>query len=310
MENKIINLSKNISYIPLKTNIGVISIEKNDTTEIILIDSGHDKDFALKILEILNSNFKNPKVKVVINTHSHADHCGGNPELLEKTNCEIWTSKGEGAIMEHPLIETELIWGGMPISDITTHFLMAEPSKSTKIIEEGKPIIINSIKIEPISLPGHYIDQIGLLVTDTDGKKTFFMGDAISGRNVIRKYWIQYLLDEKKTKDSLMKLSTIEANFYIPSHGNPVDNIEGLAELNIIALLETENLIIDILRSPHTTEEILKEVADRNNISMKIAQYVLIGSTIRSYITALYEDKRITYKIQDNKMLWQRNDHN
>lgn len=57
-------------------------------------------------------------------------------------------------------------------------------------------------------------------------------------------------------------------------------------------------------KKPHTAEELLTEVANANGISMKLPQYVLIGSTLRSFLTYLYAEERITYEIADNKMLW------
>ncbi|WP_191015590.1 MBL fold metallo-hydrolase [Treponema zioleckii] len=310
-QENFIQLTEHVFYIKMQTNIGVIKIPRGTHTDVYIIDSGNDDVIAQKILEILKNNIPDAKLQAIINTHSHADHCGGNPYIFQQTGCEIWTSKGEASLMEYPEIETALIWGGTAIHDIHSKFLLAKPSHATKIIEEGKDEILkidekNQLAIKPISLPGHYMNQIGLLIVDTDGKKSFFMGDAISGRNVIKRYWIQYLLDETKSKESLHKLAQIESDFYVPSHGDLVEDIEGLSELNIIALLETEKLILDILRTPKTTEEILKEVADRNGIKLGISQFVLIGSTLRSYLTGLYEEEKIGWSIEDNILRWHR----
>jgi len=37
---------------------------------------------------------------------------------------------------------------------------------------------------------------------------------------------------------------------------------------------------------------------------MNANQYVLIGSTIRSYLSYLYNEGKITYQFKGNKMLW------
>ncbi|MBQ9908578.1 MAG: hypothetical protein IJM48_02135 [Treponema sp.] len=82
--------------------------------------------------------------------------------------------------------------------------------------------------------------------------------------------------------------------------------MEGLAELNLLAILETENMILDELKSPKTMEELLKAVADRSGITLKTSQFCLIGSTLRSYLSGLYESGKIAYVISENRMLWHR----
>ena len=354
IESQLVNLSENISYLKMPTNTGFIRAKNAaGASDIYLVDSGNDDTSGLKILDFIKENFPEDTLKAVINTHAHADHCGGNAILVEKTGCEVWASKGSASLMEYPSIETQLIWGGTPIHDIRSKFLLARPCHVTKTFSGGEIIKIpvlqstskckkvqnpqqveksiekteskiqarksgsnqnpqdenqseKNITIEIIPLAGHYVDQTGFLFTDTDGKKIFFGGDAFTGKTAIKKFWIQYLLNENGTKDSLHKLSEIEADWYVPGHGEIVEEIEGIAELNLIAILETEDMILDELKTPKTHEEILKAVADRNSIPLKVSQYCLIGSTLRSYLAGLYENGKITYEIKDNKMFWKR----
>ena len=108
------------------------------------------------------------------------------------------------------------------------------------------------------------------------------------------------------TKESLMKISQYDADFFIPGHGDITDNVEGIAELNLLAILETEDMIVDELKSPKTMEELLKAVADRSGIVLKTSQYCLIGSTLRSYLSGLYEAGKIEYEIKENRMIWRK----
>ncbi len=61
----------------------------NDS-EVCLIDSGNDKDAGKKVLKILEAG--GWKLKMVINTHSHADHIGGNSLLAQRTGCSVYTA--------------------------------------------------------------------------------------------------------------------------------------------------------------------------------------------------------------------------
>lgn len=306
---QLVNLSEHISYLKMPTNIGLIALPKTGgKTDIYLIDSGNDETNGARLLDFIRSKFPDGTLKAVINTHSHADHCGGNSYLVREAGCEIWASKGEAYLMEFPDIETQLVWGGTPIHDIRSKYLLAEACEVDRVFKGEEEIEIpfdgGKLSLKVISLPGHYVDQVGFLITDTDGKRVMFAGDVLSGRNAIKKHWIQYLLDETKTKDSLFKISEVEADFYIPGHGDIVTEIEGIAELNLLAILETEDLILDELKNPKTMEELLKAVADRSGITLKTSQFCLIGSTLRSYVSGLYESGKVAYTIEDNRMIW------
>lgn len=97
---ELINIVKNTWYIRSPANIGIYKVT-ND--EIVLIDSGNDKDAARKVLSVIQPN--NWKLTMIINTHSNADHIGGNSYLKEKTNCDIAVTRLESAFMADPMLE-------------------------------------------------------------------------------------------------------------------------------------------------------------------------------------------------------------
>ena len=38
---------------------------------------------------------------------------------------------------------------------------------------------------------------------------------------------------------------------------------------------------------------------------MTAQQYVLIGNTVKGYLTNLYQEGKVIFKIEENKMLWE-----
>lgn len=70
---ELIQLTEHDYYIDCPAKIGLV---KAADDEVFLIDSGNDKDAGKKIYRILESN--KWKLKAIFNTHSHADHIGGN----------------------------------------------------------------------------------------------------------------------------------------------------------------------------------------------------------------------------------------
>lgn len=299
-------LTKRIGCVAGATNIGVIAEPRNGRTRLWLVDTPNTLALTKSLWSVLQARFPSPELVAIINTHSHADHCGGNGYLREMTGCTVWATKGESVLMELPLLQTALVYGGSPIKDIESKYLKADPCTVDRVLCDGETITLaEELTAEPISLPGHYIDMAAVRVTDGD-RAVCFLADGISGRNVIKRYWIQYLFDERAFKSSLLKIRDIKADCYVPGHGDMVTDIEGLVELNLLAVLETEAMIEDALAEPLTFEEILKVVADRNQIPLKVSQFELIGSTVRSYLSSLHAEGRIAYEITDNRMLWKK----
>lgn len=312
-------LSPHVSMIKNATNIGVVSCGSS----LFIIDTGSDADAGKHILRILTEAFPEQKLVAAINTHSHADHIGGNDYFVKHTECEIWASFCESKSIEFPAIQSTLVWGGRPFKDIENKFFQAQRGTHvSRILNPDEVIYIDSngkiipaeeklnavVSITIKSLPGHYFDQIGILINDIKAeKKTFFLGDALFGTEILKKYWIPFLYDVDQFRNSLLKIENTEADFYIPSHGDiySKDNIHEISEMNKLTTLETEQLVLKILKTPHTAEEVLKEVADYASIPLAMGQYILIGCTLRSYISCLYNKGKITYFIKDNRMLWQ-----
>ena len=81
---ELIQVGKKTYYIKNPTNIGIYKI---DNENVYIIDSGNDKDTGKKILKIIEE--RGWKIKGIINTHSNADHIGGNKIIQDRTNCEI-----------------------------------------------------------------------------------------------------------------------------------------------------------------------------------------------------------------------------
>ena len=78
-------VGQNSYYINCPAKIGIY--KKNDT-DVYLIDSGNDKDAGRKVRQILDKNGWN--LKAIYNTHSNADHIGGNKYLQTHTGCRIY----------------------------------------------------------------------------------------------------------------------------------------------------------------------------------------------------------------------------
>jgi glyoxylase-like metal-dependent hydrolase (beta-lactamase superfamily II) len=282
-------VGENTYYIESPSKIGIYKINDND---VYLIDSGNDKEAGRKILKILNNN--NWNLLGIINTHSNADHIGGNKFLQQRTNCKIICSNIEDSFIKNPILEPSLLYGGYPCKELRNKFLMAEESKPADFIEDFLPE-----GLEYINLKGHYFNMIGIKTSDN----VYFLADSIFGENIINKYHFSFIYDVKQFLETLEYIETLEGTF-IPSHAEVTNNIKEIVKINREKILEIIDEIISICTNGMCFEEILKELFDKYELTMNFNQYVLVGSTVKSYLSYLYDEGKISVSFIDNKMLW------
>lgn len=271
------------------TNIGIYKL---DDEKICLIDTGNDKESGRKILKIINE--QNWQVECIINTHSNADHVGGNKFIQDRTNCKILSSKKETAIINNPELEPALLYGAMPLNELNNKFLLAKES-DCQVIDNNLPE-----GLEYFTLKGHFIDMIGIKTSDN----IYFLGDSIFSEETINKYHIFFIYDVEKYLQTLDFLETLNGTFYIPSHVKPLTDLKELIKLNKNKINEICNAILNACQNPITTEEIIKKIFDTYNLEININQYALLGSTIKSYLTYLNNQNRVEYFFKDNLLYW------
>lgn len=284
-------VGKNTYYIKNNTNIGIYLLNDKD---VILIDSGNDKDAGKKILKIVTEQGWN--IKAIINTHSNADHIGGNKVIQDRLGIDIYCSKLENVFIENPILESSFLYGGFSFDALRNKFLCASSSSAKDISN------INLEGLEIISLKGHYFDMIGIKTKDN----VYFLGDSLFSIDTISKYHIFYIYDVKEFLNTLDYLETLEGNFYIPSHTEGTDNIKELINLNRNKVNEIIEKLINICEEGKTFEEILKTIFDDYNLKLDANQYVLVGNAIKSYLSYLSNEKKITYEFIDNRMMWKK----
>lgn len=286
---ELIQVGEKTYYIKNPTNIGIYKI---DDENIYIIDSGNDKDAGKKILKIVEEN--GWKIKGIINTHSNADHIGGNKLLQDKTGCTIYAKNVEKSFTEYPILEPSFLYGGYPFKDLKNKFLYAKES-NVKNIEGNLPE-----GLEEIKLSGHFFDMIGIKTSDN----VYFLADSLFSEETIKKYHLFYIYDVKEFLNTLENLKNLKGDLYIPSHCEASKDIISLIDINKNKVYEILSKILNICKTPKTFEEILKEIFYFYNLTMNVNQYVLIGSSVKSYLSYLCDENKISYEFKDNKMLW------
>jgi len=289
---ELIQAGENTYYIQCPAKIG---IWRANETGVYLIDSGNDKDAGRKALKILNEN--GWRLLGILNTHSNADHVGGNRYLQNQTGCPIFAGGAEAAIIRHTVLEPALVYGGFPFRDLHHKFLMAQASDARYMDDPAFPS-----EIEIIPLPGHFIDMAGFRTPDD----VVFLADCVMGAGTLEKYGVTFLFDIGAQLETLETVARMQAALFIPSHADATDNVRPLVRANRAKILEIADKLLDLCAPPMTFEDVLQKIFTHYHLTMSAAQYVLVGSTVRSYLAWLKDTGRLTVSYLDNRMLWQR----
>lgn len=279
-------------YIQSPARIGLV---KTGEQEVCLIDSGSDKEAGRKVRQILEKN--NWKLTAIYNTHSNADHIGGNRYLQGQTGCRIYAPGIECDFTNHPVLEPAFLYGGFPPKDLRHKFLLAQESRAEYLTEEKLPE-----NMEMIPLPGHFFDMTGFRT----GDGVVYLADCLSAKETLEKYQIGFLYDVAAYLETLERVKKMEAGMFVPAHAEPVDNIVPLAQANIDKVWEIAEKIMTICQKPCCFEAVLQQLFREYGLVMNFEQYALVGSTVRSYLAWLKDTGRLEAFFEDGMLLWER----
>ncbi len=293
-----IGLTDSVGYVPGGTNIGVIRHEDNTLT---LIDSGLNDSIARKVLRAVREELES-EVVAIINTHGHADHFGANAFVQKRTGCEIWAPAIEAAVIEHPILQPALLYGGAsPADALRTKFLLAEPSTVTGRLDHGVQRF-RGTEVDVVALPGHSPNQVGLLV---DG--VFFCADVVFPEYAIEKYRIPYLYGLTEHLESLEKARAVPATHVVPGHGDVREGIDALADANLAATDRAIAALLDCLTEPATGDDVAASVFSTLDVPVGDAQaYFLLRPTISAYLAHMERTGLIKLDVVDGSALWRR----
>lgn len=290
----LVSVGAHTYYIEFPSRIGIY--KPDETEDVYLIDSGNDGRTAKRVLKVINEQGWN--LKAIFNTHCHADHVGGNAYLQEQTGCKIYVPDIDCGAVNNPVLNPVMLYGAYPSAELTRKFYMAEKSVAMPISEAELPK-----GLEVFTLYGHTMGMVGYKTADN----VLFIADSLASEEVLKRYTVTYLIDVEQYLATLDRLGTLGARLYIPSHCEPVENIEALAEINKQYVEKVISEILSLCREPQLCDDIIKHFFDNNELAFNMMQYALIGSTVRSYLSYLREREKISVVYNGNRLFWQTN---
>lgn len=287
---ELIQVSESCYYIESPAKIGLVRLNE---TDVCLIDSGSDKDAGRKVRQHLDKN--GWRLTAIYNTHSNADHVGGNQYLQKQTGCAVYAPGIECDITRHPLLEPSFLYGGFPPSELRHKFLMAQPSDAHELTADVLPK-----GFELLPLPGHFFDMVGFRTAED----VVYLADCLSSRETLDKYQIPFIYDVAAYLTTLETVKTMQARMFVPAHATAAEDVSQLTQYNIDKVQQVADRILTLCAQPLCSEVLLQKLFTAYGLDMTFQQYALVGSTVRSFLSWLKGEGRLTAEFADNMLLW------
>ena len=172
---------------------------------VALIDAGtgqHRREVESKMRKL---GVRAEDVGLIVNTHCHYDHAGGDHHFIEASNCGL-------AIHE---LEAEFLRRGDPEVTLAGIFgVEPEPLEVSRELREGDEIKLGESVLKVLHTPGHTKGCISLYEQQ---RKVLFSGDTVFCGGVGR---VDLPTSDRAAMgNSLRKLASLDVEELLPGHG-------------------------------------------------------------------------------------------
>ncbi len=154
---------KTLSVGSLQTNAYILGCDR--TKKCLVIDPGEEGERILSAIEKDGYN-----LDIIINTHGHYDHIGGNDFLKEKTAAKIYIHEADREYLKN---EDLCLRKWIPNAE--------KLAEADVLLKEGDKITVGDISLLVIHTPGHTPGCISLI-----GHGLLFTGDTLFAGSIGR----------------------------------------------------------------------------------------------------------------------------
>lgn len=291
-------LKGNTGYIHDETNIGVYIFP--DLT-CLLVDSGTHANQARQYLDLLQK--EGLRVKAILNTHAHADHCGGNAYLQAATDCGIYAASMEALYIENPLLTPLTLYSAIPPRVLKNRFLMPDASQVTARLEAGQwDLGGESFRIIPLA--GHSLGQVGLITPDG----VAFIGDSLMSDTAMENFAFVYVVDPGQMFTSFETLRRLEPEIEIsiPGHGEAIRELTASIDKNEERLTTIASYVSEELSEGMSREVLLEKTIRDFNLQVNSSQYYLLLSSISAFLSFLISRHQVQSIVKNGQIIYKK----
>jgi len=250
----------------------------------VLIDTAYITDFAQTEKLITDLGVDLSTVGLIINTHCHCDHIGGNKIIQNQSGCDIAIHT-----VGKYFIDARDNW-----STWWRYFDQeAEFFACTKGLEEGDTLELGTHRFEVIYTPGHASDGVVLYNPNDNiliSSDTLWENDmAVINLRVEGSRACMEMLD------SLRKLEQLEVKAVYPGHGRPFEDFAGAiarAKKRLKSFMESPKKIgNDLIKKIIIYTLMMRKSVDEESFFQRLLDTYWFRETIDLYFSGDYQTK-------------------
>lgn len=292
--SELLRLSEAVYYLPGSVNCAVV-VAADDKA--LLIDTGQDKDHGRRLAQACEARGVRPAA--IVNTHSHADHYGGNDYLTRSRGLPVYAPPFEASIMQEPYLEPVYLFAGAkPLAEMLNKWLLAKPSPVDHLLAPGE-LELFGVTLTVLDTSGHAHRHYAVQVDDV-----LIAADAVFGLGVLEKYPLPFGQDIGRQRASMAAVGTLGARVVLPGHGEPTEDVGGLVAANL-AILDHAAEAVAAACTGADSASVLKTTCDALGIVINdLPRYTLNLCTVQAYLSHLRETGRISFELRDNRLCW------
>lgn len=295
----LVRLAPDAYYLPGAVNVGVLA---NSAGEALLLDTGGDKDYGRAIRKAVEEAKLRPVA--ILNTHSHADHYGGNDYLARNLNLPVWAPAFEEAILRYPYLEPMYLYGGAaPLAGLRNKWLEAKSSPVDHVYEvEDGSLSVGPFEVMRHVTSGHAVAQVAI-----GFGPVCYAADAFFGSEVLAKYEIPFVHDVAGQLATLDHLLSLPYDIFVPGHGEPTTNVAEAVESNRVYIRRTIEWVHAAVGDGATTSEVVHRVTARLEAPpSNLSTYFLMHSCVLAYLSYLTVQGQVAPIVEAGALRWER----
>jgi glyoxylase-like metal-dependent hydrolase (beta-lactamase superfamily II) len=309
--------------LPFPFSTSAVSIYYLDGEEPALIDTGVGDVAAMHRIssELSERKRRLSDISIIINTHEHVEHFGGNKKIQESSQASSIASSRAARVIEgyHQYISDirERFSEFQPekndlMEKVFDFHLMIDDSKIERSVDDGDMIDLGSVKLRVIATPGHACGHICLY---DEERKILFTGDHViaTGTTFVGYGWrelatrrIEEIFDTDDDKPdnvslylaSLERLQSLELELMLPGHGLPIREPYKKLRDDRKKKMNRERVILEILekRGEIALDALIEEVYEGNRIP-----HLVRGATL-GYLERLSKTGKVAARVRENTL--------